>query len=290
MGNTPSSDPVPAIVEAEASGDTAALFADIRATLRVPVVNLIWRHLATIPGALPWAWATLKPLHDAGTLAAEAETMNAGLKVPSEIVAPGALSGEVLTAIGLSPTDIDQIDMILQSYGRSNTINIISVCVLSACLGSPAQREVSSPVDQNSRVGHRPPIGGTMPMLISPDEMAPDTRALIDALNDIGGRRAILPTMYRHLAHWPGYLKLVHDTLAPCDRDGRLEGLIIGILADSRSRAAPLGAAISKPSHTLEASERDTVATALTAFAEGPLCKMIAIVAILNAAASPAQI
>ncbi|MFY0611382.1 MAG: hypothetical protein JXQ99_07650 [Hyphomicrobiaceae bacterium] len=290
MGNTPSSDPVPAIVEAEASGDTAALFADIRATLRVPVVNLIWRHLATIPGALPWTWATLKPLHDAGTLAAEAEAMNAGLKVPSEIVAPGALSGEVLTAIGLSPTDIDQIDMILRSYGRSNTINIISVCVLSACLGSPAQREISLRVDQNSRVGHRPPIGGAMPRLMSPDEMAPDTRTLIDALNDIGGRRAILPTMYRHLAHWPGYLKLVHDTLAPCDRDGRLEGLIIGILADSRSRAAPLGAAISEPSHTLEASERDTVATALTAFAEGPLCKMIAIVAILNAAASPAQI
>ena len=38
--------------EAAATGDVAAPFADIRATLGVGVVNLIWRHLATIDGAL----------------------------------------------------------------------------------------------------------------------------------------------------------------------------------------------------------------------------------------------
>jgi hypothetical protein len=37
------SDPFPAVAEAEATGETAALFADIRATVGVPVVNLVWR-------------------------------------------------------------------------------------------------------------------------------------------------------------------------------------------------------------------------------------------------------
>ena len=38
----------------------AAIFADIRETLGVEVVNLIWRHLATIPGALlKMEWSTL---------------------------------------------------------------------------------------------------------------------------------------------------------------------------------------------------------------------------------------
>jgi hypothetical protein len=46
--------PVPAITEAAATGETAAIFADIRQVLGVDVVNLIWRHLATIEGALPW--------------------------------------------------------------------------------------------------------------------------------------------------------------------------------------------------------------------------------------------
>ena len=57
-----SGDPVAAISEAGATGEIAALYGDIRATLGVPVVNLIWRHLATFPGALPWAWQSLRPL------------------------------------------------------------------------------------------------------------------------------------------------------------------------------------------------------------------------------------
>ena len=56
------SDPVPAITEANATGEIAEIFADIRRVLRVDVVNLIWRHLATIPGALPRAWDSLRPL------------------------------------------------------------------------------------------------------------------------------------------------------------------------------------------------------------------------------------
>jgi len=56
------SDPFPAIAEASATGETADIFRDIRATVGVRVVNLVWRHLATLDGALPWAWAAVKPL------------------------------------------------------------------------------------------------------------------------------------------------------------------------------------------------------------------------------------
>ena len=42
-------DPVPAITEAEATGETAEIFADLRNTLGVNVVNLVWRHIATFP-------------------------------------------------------------------------------------------------------------------------------------------------------------------------------------------------------------------------------------------------
>lgn len=62
------SDPLPAITETAATGETAVIFADIREVLGVDVVDLIWRHLATIDGALPWAWSALRPLH-VGTIA-----------------------------------------------------------------------------------------------------------------------------------------------------------------------------------------------------------------------------
>ena len=67
-------DPLPAVTEAEASGETAAIFADFRALLGVSMVNLIWRHLATIPGALPWAWAALRGL-GRGTAVVDAAAM-----------------------------------------------------------------------------------------------------------------------------------------------------------------------------------------------------------------------
>ena len=44
---------VSAISEDEATGETAEIFCDIRTTLGNGVVNLIWRHIATIEGALP---------------------------------------------------------------------------------------------------------------------------------------------------------------------------------------------------------------------------------------------
>src|SRR5215212_10266373 len=105
-------DPLPAIAEAEASGETAAVFADIRAVLGVGVVNLIWRHLATIPGALPWAWGALRPRYADGGLARAAAGLRRRVVVPTVPVLPG----EVFAAAGLSPEDLARIGGVLAAY------------------------------------------------------------------------------------------------------------------------------------------------------------------------------
>ena len=43
---------VPSVLESDARGDIADIYADIRKVLGTSVVNLIWRNLATMPGAL----------------------------------------------------------------------------------------------------------------------------------------------------------------------------------------------------------------------------------------------
>ncbi|HPU53194.1 MAG TPA: hypothetical protein PK359_16670, partial [Burkholderiaceae bacterium] len=72
-------DPVDAISEADARGDVAELYADIRATLGVPVVNLVWRNLATIDGALPWAWSAVRPAYVSGAVDHHAGRLKAGI-------------------------------------------------------------------------------------------------------------------------------------------------------------------------------------------------------------------
>ena len=54
------------IRENEAPPEVAALYDDIRRVTALPVVNLIYRHFATLPGVLPWIWGLVRPALQSG--------------------------------------------------------------------------------------------------------------------------------------------------------------------------------------------------------------------------------
>ena len=56
--------------ESEATGETAAIFADIRETMQLPFITSIWRTLVAIDGGLNTAWEAAKPLYETGQPAA----------------------------------------------------------------------------------------------------------------------------------------------------------------------------------------------------------------------------
>ncbi|MDA1100115.1 MAG: hypothetical protein O2967_14140 [Proteobacteria bacterium] len=272
----PSGDPVATITEADATGEVAALYADIRATLGVPVVNLIWRHLAVLPGALPWAWQSLKPLYASGTVTAQAAALRSGLAVP---VLAG-LSRPALSAAGLGQDDLARISMILRSYERSNAMNIIALGALLAGLEGrpPLHGEPMPPIHEEAAVE------GEMPALLTLDVLAPPVRALVEDLNRIGGREEILASMYRHLANWPAYLALVHALIAPFGAEGRLEPLILDVIAEGRRRAARITGGLATPGKTPDEQIQADMRAALALFIDGPIGKMIAIVPLIRQA------
>ena len=47
MNDTYGTDPVSAIAESEATGEVADIFADIRATMEIPLLTSIWRTLVS---------------------------------------------------------------------------------------------------------------------------------------------------------------------------------------------------------------------------------------------------
>jgi hypothetical protein len=55
-------DPVTAIDEAKATGETAALFAEIRRTMHIPLVTSIWRGQAGTADSLCLACVAAKPI------------------------------------------------------------------------------------------------------------------------------------------------------------------------------------------------------------------------------------
>src|SRR5437868_12519397 len=106
---------VPSILESEARGEIADIYADIRKVLGTSVVNLIWRNLATMPGALEWTWSTVRPLY-LGDAPLHAEAVKQTIAMPEW---PG-FSADTLLAAGIGESDQTIIRNVLDSYQYTN--------------------------------------------------------------------------------------------------------------------------------------------------------------------------
>lgn len=272
-------DPVPAITEAAASGETALIFADLRATLGVGVVNLIWRHIATFPGALPWAWATVKPVYASGRVAMEALRLKAGLATPALPAWPGS----VLRSAGIDAAGEASIRRILASYHRSNAMNLVALSALVRHIDrAPPDARDDPPSSEPPREAA---IEGALPRLLSLDEVTADTADLIRRINLLGDRDRgrILASMYRHLAHWPGFLALSYAHLAPLAADGRLASLIAQAITLGDNAGARLQAAMTDLPPLGTAAQ---LRHAATDFIHNAIGKMVPVAALLMAAIS----
>lgn len=274
----PSGDPVPSIPEAEATGEIAALYADIRAALGVPVVNLIWRNLAATPGALAWAWGAVKPLYVDGVIRTEARALRRSQRLPA---CPG-FAGSSLRAAGVSEADEAAIRRVIAAYDRSNALNLLALLALLGRLRGESPPDGALPDKGDAP---EPAQEGGLPAILSLDDIAPETAELARDLNRLGarGRDHIMVSMPRHLAHWPGFLALYRSLIAPLDADGRLATCIDAVFADGERRAAGLLAqmgAMAPP----DAAIRDAVEHTLEDFARNAISRMIPVTALLLAA------
>jgi hypothetical protein len=267
------SDPVPAITEAAATGETAAIFADIRQVLGVDVVNLIWRHLATIEGALPWAWGTLRPLYADGSVISEATALHKELILPPMPSIPA----ELFTGLGLRPDDLAAIRGVLAAYDHTNAMAVVALTALRARLDGRTPRD--SAAAEPASVAAAARIG--LPKLLDLTDMPTETATLVTALNGLGTRRpgAVLASMYRHLAHWPSYLSFAWLLLAPLDSDGRLASAI-----QQAERAASVRAdrLLVRLAGSPPPAQAVAITSAIEPFAGGVIVKMLVICAFLR--------
>ncbi|MGA8612584.1 MAG: hypothetical protein WB760_12835 [Xanthobacteraceae bacterium] len=281
------SDPVPAVTEATASGEIAAIFADIRQVLGVEVVNLVWRHLATIPDALPWTWGILRPLYINGRIAAEAATLHNDLDLPRLPQFPA----EAFAAVDLLGGDVSTIRHVLAACDRTNAMALIALSGLLCRLDSePSARNLASSLGVG--VVYEPPPSIPLPSLPAMAELPPATAELVLILNRLGTQRddAVLASMYRHLAYWPAYLALTWTLIAPMDADGSLDRSIADAMAKARVRATRVAMRLHDPSAApIDPTLNDAVRAAVEPFAGDVIAKMVVICALLRAATGASQ-
>lgn len=197
--------------ESQASGAIRHIYAQIKQLSGVPMVALIYRHMATIPGALEWSWAVLEPAMRAGLLQQRAWALASAAVVPCTTSIPRA----ALRACGLAGADERAIAGVLDAYNRANPVNILAVRCLALHLGGDV---APAPGGAAPAPWEPPPPGPALPAMIDPHAMTATVRELALLLTDrrIGGAPSTLwPSLYRHLAHWPAFLGLASVLVPP---------------------------------------------------------------------------
>ena len=120
--------------ESDAAGELRRIYGEIRRLSGVPMVALIWRHLATLPGALEWAWSLVEPAMRAGAVQQAAWQLAAQARVPRQ----AAIAAAALRAAGIGEADERAIAEVLDAYNRANPVNFMMVRCLSLHLAGNA--------------------------------------------------------------------------------------------------------------------------------------------------------
>jgi hypothetical protein len=214
--------------EAAATGSVAELYEDIRAVLGLPMVNLVYRHLATKPGLLEQCWAGLRPNLASRAAAAAADELVVLASLPGVPVLPG----ESLAVAGLAGERACLARATLAAYRRANSLNVLGMfALLDGCSGSPgATGEAVSP-----------PPAGILPMALLED-IAPPVAALLDqiSLHTIGAEEPrLVPSLLRHFAGEPCMLALVWTALRPATAEVARRGEDVAIRARALAQALP---------------------------------------------------
>lgn len=215
------------VAEETASGETAQIYEELRCSMAVPVVALFYRNLAAIEGALPWMWRIVRPLAKSEHLEAAASRIAAVASV-----AP-------LDRLAL-PASIDEIQAIIDAYNRGNPFNITCAALLNVVLD---EKQTVDDVTEPPRAVALPTAPEALPRLVALTDIPPNLRAAITKLETADTKGdGIVPSLYRHLAHWPDFLEQAANALMPHFDNGQILAAARAVAKQSRIEAMALEA------------------------------------------------
>jgi hypothetical protein len=183
-------DPVTAIDESAAVGETALVFAEIRRTMGIPLITSIWRGLAGMDDSLRPVWDA-KPIYESG----EPERALARCITATGLPSPEPLAPTALTCIGMTEDDVRMARAVIAAYDRSNGLNLMALAALIA----PTTMESGAVPTAASEAS--PTQWPPLPPLLPREAIAADTWDIIRRVNAFGasGINAGIATLWRHL-------------------------------------------------------------------------------------------
>jgi hypothetical protein len=221
---------LPELSEREATGEKAAIYAEMKRLGAVPMVALIFRHLATLPGALEWTWGAIGPAWKSGRL--QEEAWRIARSAPLEPLAP--IPREALAPLGVDAEGLREIHVVLDAYNLANPENMLSIlCVLRLLDGARSSRPLEA------RAWTPPPAPGPLVAMTDVATMPREVAALLDLVAAPGAEKGprVVQSLYRHFGHRPAFLALAVTLLRQRFHDGSIDRAV-AVIHSSMSIAA----------------------------------------------------
>lgn len=214
--------------EEDADEATANIYADIRHLSALPQVNLIYRHLATLPGVLEAVWTSISPW----IRSSEADRAVANL-----LSIKSSALGRSIATTGREEQSMRDL---LGVYGRGNVLNILALSAVKLRLEDNSLPDFPTPPRRQKTL----PIP-ILPKLPRLNALPAATAAMVAELTELheASLHGVTPSLYLHLAHWPGLLQQVRDHVRLYARTGKLAADRALVLADASAygiAAAPM--------------------------------------------------
>jgi hypothetical protein len=258
------------VSEDAAQGLVAEIYEDIRTVLGLPLVNLVYRHLAVEPRRLEAAWRQLRP-----NLTDEASDTGAEALLAKAVVDAAPIPSAALRTVGVGSVELAQAAAVLDAYNQANPRNLIALRAL--LVGVPG---TGSPRPSAPR-----PAPVPLPGLASLDGLDEALRALLDEMAGAvaaKGEERLIPGLFRHLAHSPGLLALAWTVLRPA-----VVGRSVARAANVVARQAA-GLAAGLP-HPVEATPDPETAAVVRRFTE-TIPRMLVVGVTLRRSLGPALV
>ncbi|MDO8476592.1 MAG: halocarboxylic acid dehydrogenase DehI family protein [Candidatus Rokubacteria bacterium] len=269
------------IEEAQATGAAAALYYDLRATLRSSFVPTVYRILAAYPAYFETAWTRLRPNLATRDTERAADAIHRACVARIEALVPPDRGATV----ALAPAVRREIGGVLKTFVAVNPKNLLTVTALfEAWQGRP--------ITGDPRAGDWQPISAGVPDGMPPIPVLPqgadDPRVreiFAEAAAVMGG--AAVPSIYRTLARWPDYLAAAWRSLADPARGARLRAQAVPVLiaeATSLCHGLPFPFALDRATvaATLPARDVEAIEATLARFQRGITEAMLQIACLLR--------
>ena len=268
---------LPEVHEGDAPPEIAAIYAGLREAIGVPIVNLIWRHFATLPGVLPWAWETTRGAIGSPTVADGSARMVALVRA-----APGASLSAVGPAFAALPAaERARVRDVVRVYNRGNQVNLQVLTAVRRFV-SAGDVQVGGTRPENDGAAAATPDVASVPPMPRMEGLPDAVRAEVTALAALHDPSAPVPSLYRHLALWPDILSPLRQALAPRFAEGRIAALRASLLGVAEESAAALLPRLTPPG-PFPAEHRDAVLRVLAVFPGKLIAEMAAIGLMLDA-------